>query len=292
MKRNEKAPGRAVGGMSIELGQAGIWRHPSGLTPELAAEAEALGYGAIWVGGSPPGDLGVVERLLDMTERIVVATGIVNVWQDDAATVGASYHRITARHPGRFLLGLGIGHPEATQRYRQPYATLVSYLDRLDDLKVPAEGRVLAALGPRVLRLSAERAAGAHPYLVTPEHTRQARQILGDGPLLAPEQKVVLETDPDQARALARPRVQKPYLGLTNYLSNLRRLGWTDADFADGGSDALIDALAVHGDGEAVGRGVTAHLDAGADHVAVQVLGPDRRPALRALAGHLPLARG
>ena len=188
MKRNEKAPGRAVGGMSIELGQAGIWRHPSGLTPELAAEAEALGYGAIWVGGSPPGDLGVVERLLDMTERIVVATGIVNVWQDDAATVGASYHRITARHPGRFLLGLGIGHPEATQRYRQPYATLVSYLDRLDDLKVPAEGRVLAALGPRVLRLSAERAAGAHPYLVTPEHTRQARQILGDGPLLAPEQ--------------------------------------------------------------------------------------------------------
>jgi probable F420-dependent oxidoreductase len=289
MKRNEKAPGRAVGGMSIELGQAGIWRHPSGLTPELAAEAEALGYGAIWVGGSPPGDLGVVERLLDMTERIVVATGIVNVWQDDAATVGASYHRITARHPGRFLLGLGIGHPEATQRYRQPYATLVSYLDRLDDLKVPAEGRVLAALGPRVLRLSAERAAGAHPYLVTPEHTRQARQILGDGPLLAPEQKVVLETDPDQARALARPRVQKPYLGLTNYLSNLRRLGWTDADFADGGSDALVDALAVHGDAEAVGRGVTAHLDAGADHVAVQVLDPDPLPALRALAAELHL---
>jgi len=241
------------------------------------------------VGGSPPGDLGVVERLLDMTERIVVATGIVNVWQDDAATVGASYHRITARHPGRFLLGLGIGHPEATQRYRQPYATLVSYLDRLDDLKVPAEGRVLAALGPRVLRLSAERAAGAHPYLVTPEHTRQARQILGDGPLLAPEQKVVLETDPDQARALARPRVQKPYLGLTNYLSNLRRLGWTDADFADGGSDALVDALAVHGDAEAVGRGVTAHLDAGADHVAVQVLDPDPLPALRALAAELHL---
>ena len=275
--------------MSIGLGKVGIWRHPSGLTPEVVAEVEALGYGAIWVGGSPPGDLGVVERLLDMTERIVVATGIVNVWQDDAATVGASYHRITARHPGRFLLGLGIGHPEATQRYRQPYATLVSYLDRLDDLKVPAEGRVLAALGPKVLRLSAERAAGAHPYLVTPEYTRQARQVLGDGPLLAPEQKVVLETDPDQARALARPRVQKPYLGLTNYLSNLRRLGWTDADFADGGSDALVDALAVHGDAEAVGRGVTAHLDAGADHVAVQVLDPDPLPALRALAAELHL---
>ena len=280
---------RAVQGMAIELGRIGIWRHPSGLTPEVVAEVEALGYGAIWVGGSPGGDLSMVENILDATDRIAVATGIVNVWKDDAATVGASCHQITARHPDRFLLGLGIGHPEATQEYQQPYAKLVSYLDQLDDLKVPAEARVLAALGPRVLRLSAERAAGAHPYLVTPEHTRQARQILGDGPLLAPEQKVVLETDPDQARALARPRVQKPYLGLTNYLSNLRRLGWTDADFADGGSDALVDALAVHGDAEAVGRGVTAHLDAGADHVAVQVLNPDPLPALRALAAELRL---
>jgi probable F420-dependent oxidoreductase len=287
----KRRPAGLFGDMSIELGKIGIWRHPSGLSPGVAAEVEALGYGAIWVGGSPPGDLGDVERLLDTTEHIVVATGIVNVWQDDAATVGASYHRITARHPGRFLLGLGIGHPEATQEYRQPYAKLVSYLDQLDDLKVPAESRVLAALGPKVLRLSAERAAGAHPYLVTPEHTRQARQILGDGPLLAPEQKVVLETDPEKARALARPRVQKPYLGLANYLSNLRRLGWTDADFADGGSDALIDALAVHGDAEAVGRGVTAHLDAGADHVAVQVLNPDPLPALRALADQLHLTR-
>jgi probable F420-dependent oxidoreductase len=223
--------------MTIELGKVGIWRHPSGLTPEVVVEVEALGYGAIWVGGSPPGDLGVVDQLLDTTDHIAVATGIVNVWKDDAVTVAASYHRITASHPGRFLLGLGIGHPEATQEYQQPYAKLVSYLDELDDLKVPAGGRVLAALGPKVLRLAAERAAGAHPYLVTPEHTRWARQILGDGPLLAPEQKVVLETDPERARAIGRPRVRNPYLGLTNYLSNLRRLGWTDADFADGGSD-------------------------------------------------------
>jgi probable F420-dependent oxidoreductase len=277
--------------MSIELGQVGVWRHPSGLTPDLVAELETLGYGAIWVGGSPPGDLEFVEHLLDTTEYITVATGIVNVWKDDAATVGASYRRITGRHPGRFLLGLGIGHPEATQEYQQPYAKLVSYLDQLDDLKVPAEGRVLAALGPRVLRLAAERAAGAHPYLVTPEHTRQARQVLGDGKLLAPEQKLVLETDPERARAIGRPRVEKPYLGLTNYLSNLRRLGWTDADLADGGSDALIDALAVHGDAAAIARGVTAHLDAGGDHVAVQMLNPDPRPALRALAGQLQLAR-
>jgi len=275
--------------MSIELGKVGIWRHSSGLTPEVVAGVEALGYGTIWVGGSPPGDLAVVEHLLDTTEHIAVATGIVNVWQDDAATVGASYHRITARHPGRFLLGLGIGHPEATREYQRPYATLVRYLDQLDDLKVPAEGRLLAALGPRVLRLSAERAAGAHPYLVTPEHTRQARQILGDGPLLAPEQKLVLETDPERARAIGRPKVQNPYLSLTNYLSSLRRLGWTDADLADGGSDALIDALAVHGDAAAIARGVTAHLDAGADHVAAQVLNPDPLPALRALAGQLQL---
>ena len=289
MKRGQV---RLLGGMSIELGRIGIWRHASGLTPEVVAEVEALGYGAIWVGGSPPGDLGVVEHLLDTTDHIAVATGIVNVWKDDAATVGASYHRITARHPGRFLLGLGIGHPEATQEYQQPYAKLVSYLDELDDLKVPAGGRALAALGPRVLRLAAERSAGAHPYLVTPEHTRQARQILGDGPLLAPEQKVVLETNPVQARAIGRPYVRNPYLGLTNYLSSLRRLGWTDADFADGGSDALIDALVVHGDAAAIARGIAAHLDAGADHVAVQVLNPDPLPALRALADGLQLARG
>ena len=275
--------------MSIELGRIGIWRHPSGLGPELAAEVEALGYGAIWVGGSPDGDLAVVESLLGTTDHIAVATGIVNVWKDDASIVGASYHRVTARYPGRFLLGLGIGHPEATRQYQRPYATLVSYLDELDELEVPAEDLVLAALGPRVLELAADRTAGAHPYLVTPEHTRRARQILGSGPLLAPEQKVVLETDPEKARGIGRPRVRNPYLGLTNYLTNLRGLGWTDADFADGGSDALIDALVAHGDAEAIGRGVTAHLEAGADHVAVQALGPDPLPALRALAGYLQL---
>jgi probable F420-dependent oxidoreductase len=277
--------------MTIELGKAGIWRHPSGLTPAMAAEAEALGYGAIWLGGSPDGDLGVVDQLLAATDRIAVGTSIVIVWKDDAATVAASYHRITARYPDRFLLGLGIGHPEATQQYQRPYDKLVSYLDELDDLKVPASGRALAALGPRVLRLSAERSAGALPYLVTPEHTRQAREILGAGTLLAPEQKLVLETDPGRARVIGRPRVQNPYLGLANYLASLRRLGWTDADFADGGSDALIDALAVHGDAAAIARGVTAHLEAGADHVAVQVLNPDPLPALRELAAQLQLGR-
>ena len=196
--------------MSIQLGRIGFWRHPSALTPEVVAEVEALGYGAIWLGGSPGGDLKVVDDLLDTTDHIAVATGIVNVWKDDAATIAADYHRIAARHPDRFLLGLGIGHPEAVNEYQKPYATLVSYLDQLDELKVPVEGRALAALGPRVLKLAAERTAGAHPYLVTPEHTRQARQIMGPGPLLAPEQKVVLETDPERARAIGRPRVGEP----------------------------------------------------------------------------------
>jgi probable F420-dependent oxidoreductase len=136
-------PARLVDGMTIELGRIGIWRHPSALTADVVAEVEELGYGAIWVGGSPDGDLGVVENLLATTDHIAVATGIVNVWKDDATTVAASYHRITARYPGRFLLGLGIGHPEATQEYRQPYAKLVSYLDELDELKVPVGGRAL-----------------------------------------------------------------------------------------------------------------------------------------------------
>ena len=196
------------------------------------------------------------------------------MWSAPATEVAASHHRITAAHPGRFLLGVGIGHPEATQEYRSPYDTIVDYLDVLDAEGVPVEDRVLAALGPKVLALAAERTAGAHPYLTTPEHTRLAREILGEGPLLAPEQKVVLDTDPVAARALGRPAVDRPYLHLRNYTSNLRRLGWTDADLADGGSDALIDALVVHGDAATVAAGVRAHLDAGADHVCLQLLTP------------------
>jgi probable F420-dependent oxidoreductase len=276
--------------MSIQLGQIGIWQREADLTPEVAAEAEGLGYGSIWVGGSPGGDLGTIERLLDATEHIAVATGIVNVWKDDAATIAAAYHRIEARHPGRFLLGIGIGHPEATQEYQHPYATLVGYLDRLDEADVPVQSRALAALGPKVLALSAARTAGAHPYLTTPEHTRWARQLLGVGPLLAPEQKVVLDTDQERARAIARD-VTGRYLRLRNYVSNLRRLGWTDADFADGGSDRPVDALVVQGDAATIGRGVIAHLEAGADNVSIQPLGPDPLSTFRALADHLPLAR-
>jgi probable F420-dependent oxidoreductase len=194
------------------------------------------------------------------------------MWKDDARTVAASFARIEANHPGRFLLGVGAGHPEATQEYANPYDTLVGYVDVLLGSGVPADSLVLAALGPRVLRLAAERTAGAIPYLVTPEHTRQARAILGAGKVLAPEQKAVLETDPQRARAIGRPRVQRPYLGLVNYTSNLRRLGWSEEDLSDGGSDALIDALVAWGTGDEVAVKLNEHLEAGADHVAVQLL--------------------
>jgi probable F420-dependent oxidoreductase len=278
--------------MTVDLGRIGLWTRLDQITPRLAKEVEALGYGAVWIGGSPPGDLFGPQELLDATERLAVATGIVNMWTAPATEVAASYHRVAAAHPGRFLLGVGIGHPEATAEYRSPYDTIVDYLDVLDAEGVPVEDRVLAALGPKVLALAAERSAGAHPYLTTPAHTRSAREVLGDGPLLAPEQKAVLSTDPAGARALGRPAVDRPYLHLRNYRANLRRLGYTDADMADGGSDALIDALVVRGDAAAVAAGLTAHLDAGADHVCVQLLtapGADPLPDLRALAEALAL---
>ena len=275
----------------VARGAVGVWRHGDGLPSELAAELEQLGYGRIWIGGSPDGDLAVAERLLDATSTIGVATGIVNIWQDDARTVAASFHRLERRHPGRFLLGIGAGHREAHgDRYVRPYEALVSYLDVLDAEGVPQRRRVLAALGPRVLELSSARAGGAHPYLVTPEHTASAREILGKEALLAPEQKVVLETDPVRARAIGRPRIESPYLHLANYTANLRRLGWSDADLADGGSDALVDALAVHGAPDRVAAGLRAHLDAGADEVAVQLLTADGEApdaGFRALAGAL-----
>jgi len=261
--------------MFEEIGRIGVWRAATQLSPELAVTLERLGYEAMWIGGSPSGDLRLAEQLVDATTTLTVATGIVNIWKDPAEPVAASYHRIEARHPGRFLLGIGVGHPEATgARYAKPYEALVHYLDELDAAQVPIRRRVLAALGPKVLRLSAERAAGAHPYLTTPEHTRKAREILGSGVLLAPEQKVVLDTDPVHARMVGRSVVADPYLKLVNYRNNLRSLGFTDADLADGGSDRLIDALVAHGDADTVAARVTQHLDAGADHVAVQLLSP------------------
>ncbi|WP_370969552.1 LLM class F420-dependent oxidoreductase [Amycolatopsis sp. cg9] len=273
--------------MAIELGKLGIWRYHANVDAEFAAEAEKLGYGAIWLGGSPgAADLASVDDLLAATDRLVIATGIVNIWQDEPASIAKVYERIAGKYPDRFLLGVGAGHREATKEYKKPYAALVDYLDGLDKAGVPVAGRALAALGPKVVALSGERTAGAHPYLTTPEHTRDTREILGAGPLLAPEHKVVLGTDAAEARAIGRNTV-KYYLGLSNYVANLRKLGFTDADLAGEGSDRLVDALALHGDAATIARGLSAHLEAGADQVVVQVLNEDPWPGYRALAAEL-----
>ncbi|QCB52963.1 LLM class F420-dependent oxidoreductase [Rhodococcus sp. PAMC28707] len=258
-----------------ELGTIGIWRHYSGIPPELAHMIEGAGYGAIWLGGSPPADLASAEEVLDATESIVVATGIVNIWSAAAPEVAESFHRIEKKHPGRFLLGVGAGHPEATQEYQKPYEALVDYLDALDEGGVPIGRRVLAALGPKVLKLSADRTAGAHPYLTTPEHTAEARAILGPDKVLAPEHKVVLDTDPERARDIGRPPVNNPYLHLRNYTNNLERLGYSKEEIGDGGSDRLIDALVAHGDAAAIAHRLGQHIDAGASHVIVHAL-PDK----------------
>jgi probable F420-dependent oxidoreductase len=206
--------------------------------------------------------------------------------------VARSFARVQRRHPGRFLLGVGAGNREATQQYARPYQALARYVDVLQAGGVPRDSLVLAALGPKVLGLARDRAAGAIPYLVPPEHTRQARAVLGPGPLLAPEHKVVLDTDPDRARALGRTTVH-PHLGLVNYTSNLRRLGWTDDDLSGSGSDALIDALVAHGSPAEIAAQLTRHLDAGADHVCLHLIteaGTDPLPGYRALAPALGLS--
>ncbi|MFD4366896.1 LLM class F420-dependent oxidoreductase [Rhodococcus sp. NPDC058521] len=273
-----------------DLGQFGIWRGGF-LKSDAARSIEELGYGTIWIGGSPPADLEAVEKVLDATETITVATGIVNIWTATAHDIADTYHRFEQKYPGRFLLGIGVGHPEQPGLdYSKPYSALVEYLEVLDERGVPAERRVLAALGPKVLELSAARSAGAHPYLTTPEHTRQAREHLGRA-LLAPEQKVVLDDDAARARSIGRDAVDNPYLHLKNYVNNLKRLGYTEAEIAGGGSDRLIDDLVAHGTAQQVAARLNEHVRAGADHVAIQILpaSDDPVPVLRELATVLNL---
>ena len=279
--------------LKLDLGRYGVWLGSRSITPDLAKQIESLGYGAAWIGGSPDADLKWVEPALAQTSSLQLATGIINIWSSPAAEVAESYHRIENDYPGRFLLGIGIGHPEHTQEYRKPYDALVDYLDTLDGASVPTSRRVLAALGPKVLALSAERSAGAHPYLTTPEHTAQARELVGNSVFLAPEHKVVLTTDADEARKIGRQTVEF-YLGLSNYVNNWRRLGFTDDDVRKPGSDKLIDAVVAYGTPEAIAARLNEHLEAGADHVAIQVLGgwPEDKllTALGELAGPLGLA--
>ncbi|OMC21274.1 LLM class F420-dependent oxidoreductase [Mycobacterium colombiense] len=277
-----------------DLGRFGVWLATRSISPEVASGIESLGYGAAWIGGSPDADLSWADPALAGTASLQLATGIVNIWTAPAPEVAESFHRIESGHPGRFLLGVGVGHPEHTQEYVKPYDALDSYLDQLDAALVPTSRRVVAALGPRVLGLAARRSAGAHPYLTTPEHTAKARDLLGGAVYLAPEHKVVLTTDAEEARAIGRQTVEF-YLGLSNYVNNWLRLGFTEADVHKPGSDKLIDAVVAYGTPEDIARRLNEHLEAGADHVAIQVLGGHAEetllPALSELAGPLGLTR-
>ena len=276
---------------SMELGAIGIWTaqfdyQPAAKAREAAAELEQLGFGAIWFPESVGREsLTNAALLLGATSRIVIATGIANIYARDPVTMAAGQKTLAEAYPGRFLLGLGVSHiPLVEQvrghRYGKPVASMRAYLDGMDRAPYRAVPpsvspiRVLAALGPKMLRLAAERAGGAHPYFVPPEHTARAREILGSDRLLAVEQAVVLETDSTKAREIARAHASR-YLALPNYANNLRRLGFGDEDLVGGGSKRLVDAIVAWGDMAAVVDRVHAHQSAGANHVCVQVLPPD-----------------
>jgi probable F420-dependent oxidoreductase len=283
----------------MDLGRVGIWSgqlrraDPSAIS-EAAAELDELGFGTIWIPGGHGGDVfGDVARLLDATSTATVATGILNVWMHTAEDTATSHAALTGKHPGRFLLGLGVSHEPAVtnsgQVYERPLAKMRDFLDALDAASppVPTGERMLAALGPRMLELARDRTAGAHPYLVTPDHTFAARAVLGDGPLLATEVMVVLDDDPERARAVARQHLSR-YMVLPNYTNSFLRHGFTDGDLLDGGSDRLVDGLIGWGDVTAIVARIAEHHDAGADHVCVQVLQADAaalpRDAWRRLA--------
>jgi probable F420-dependent oxidoreductase len=256
---------------AASLGRIGIWRrHPGGAGD--VAQLEELGFGTLWLGMSPaPAD---ARPFLEGTRTLTIATGILNVWRHDPADVAAEHCRLNDEFGGRFLLGIGIGHPEATSEYRRPVATMRSFFDGLDaaERPVPRDQRVTAALGPKMLDLAAERSLGAHPYLTSVEHTRFARERVGPGVLVAPELTVVLERDVERGRGLAR-EFARLYLGRRNYAANFLRHGFTEGDLANGGSDRLIDAVVPHGSAEQVAEAVQAHLEAGADHVCLQPVG-------------------
>ncbi|MBQ1016603.1 TIGR03620 family F420-dependent LLM class oxidoreductase [Micromonospora sp. D93] len=247
-----------------------------GAVIDAATELEELGYSRIWFSGGFGENVAPRFReILDGTTRIGVASGIVSIWHSSPPEAAAFVQDAERAHPGRFLLGLGASHAVLVEGsgtdYRKPYSRMVNYLDGLDAAGVSPERRILAALGPRMLELSRDRSAGAHPYFVPAEHTAEARAAIGPDRLLAPEVAVVLDADATTARATAR-QYTSGYLALRNYTNNLRRFGWTDDDFAAGGSDRLIDALIPWGSVEKVAAGLEKHYQAGADEVAIQVL--------------------
>ncbi|MGQ4491048.1 LLM class F420-dependent oxidoreductase [Streptomyces sp. SAS_281] len=281
------------------FGRIGIWSgalHTSRVDAdgkkaiaEAVAEIEALGYGTLWLGGSPsPED---AAAIVDATRTITVATGILSIWGHTAEEVAARIAAIDASARGRLVLGLGVSHDALVPQYAKPYTAMVDYLDALDaaDPSVGPRHRVLAALGPKMLKLASDRALGAHPYLVSAAHTAEARQALGPDALLAPELSVVLDTDLDRARDTARGMLAM-YLELPNYTSNLLRLGFTEGDFDGGGSARLLDALFALGDTERVKARTREYVDAGADHVALQVVTADEGRTGLPLAEYRELA--
>jgi probable F420-dependent oxidoreductase len=276
---------------SIQLGPIGIWtrqleEQPAAKAQETARELEELGYGALWFGEALGREvLTNAGLLLAATKRMVIATGIANIYARDALAMASGQKTLAEAYPNRFLLGIGVSHIPLVEklrghRYEKPVATMRAYLDAMDQApysSVPPPTkppRVLAALGPKMLELSGERADGAHPYNVNVEHTAEARRILGPKPYLCPELAVVLETNPDKARAIGRAFLGF-YLTLPNYANNFLRLGFDEADFKDGGSNKLIDAIIAWGDLNAIRERIRAHHAAGADHVCIQVLTAD-----------------
>lgn len=262
----------------LGIWSAGLRYGDAGAAREAAAELESIGYTALWVPDVGGDVFGAVENLLGATSTATVATGILNLWLHEPAEVAAQFDALTNAHGDRFLLGIGVSHQPFIDmaeagRYKQPLAKTRAYLDAIDETPtpVPQDRRVLAALGPKMLDLAKTRAGGTHPYLVTPAHTKLARDAVGPNQLVLPEQAVVLETDPETARALARTHLAG-YLPLPNYANNWKRLGFTDDDIANGGSDRLVDALVAWGDEATVLERVREHIDAGADHVCLQVI--------------------
>ncbi|MCT9139991.1 LLM class F420-dependent oxidoreductase [Streptomyces violarus] len=267
------------------VGRYGIWsvglrsEDPDrrGELAEAAAELEELGYGAVWLGGNS--SAANAAPLIEATSRLTVGTSIQSIWQHEPDAAATAFTELESAHPGRFLLGLGVSHAKRVEQYARPYSALVEHLDGLDAAGVPADRRLLAALGPKSLRLARDRAAGSIPYLVTPEHTAHARETLGETPLLAPELGVVPETDPVRARALAREFLGI-YLPLPNYTNNFLRHGFTEEDLTDGGSDRLVDALFAWGDDTAIRAKIDTYFEAGADHIALQLINDEPRDAL------------
>ena len=275
----------------MNLGRLGIWRRRQE-GPGVVGELEALGYGTVWIGSSP--SVEQARPWLEAAPEITIATGILNVWQHAPADVAAAHAQVTRDFPGRFLLGIGVGHPEATSDYTRPLTAMRRFFDGLEG--VPRDELVAAALGPKMLDLAAERSLGTHPYFTPVEHTRFARERIGPEALVAPELAVVVEEDAETARAIAR-EYAAGYLRLTNYTSNLLRFGFSEDDIGErsgdeasgrgrGGSDRLIDAVIPHGPAGAIAEAVQAHWEAGADHVCLQPLGhgPEPLDDYRALA--------